>query len=281
MTTFVAAAILASALVHASWNAMIKGRAKGDPLASSTALSIAWALLGWPLTLLVPPLPEAAWLHLGVSIAVHLVYFSLLVSAYRVGDLSFVYTVARGLPPVLVTALTAALISERPSVVAVAGVLAITGGVLSLGLTGKGAPPRKVLALSLATAVCIATYTLIDGTGSRAAGNPLSYLVWLTAIQGTLFAVGALAIGGRPLASEVRARSGAGFVTGILSAGGYAVALWAMTEAPIGLVAALRETSVLFAAVLGAFALKEPLGPRRIAGAALVTTGAVLVRLGA
>jgi drug/metabolite transporter (DMT)-like permease len=280
MSTFVAAAILASALVHASWNAMIKGRARGDPLASSTALSITWALVGWPLTWVVPPLPEAAWLHLGISIAVHLVYFSLLVSAYRVGDLSFVYTVARGLPPVLVTALTAALIGERPSIVAVAGVLAITAGVLSLGLTGEGAPAKKVLGLSLATAACIATYTMLDGTGTRAAGSPLSYLVWLTAIQGTLFAIGALVVGGRGLAREVRARSGAGLVTGVLSAGGYAVALWAMNQAPIGLVAALRETSVLFAALLGAFALREPFGKRRIVGALLVTLGALLVRLG-
>src|SRR5690606_4462661 len=109
---------------------------------------------------------------------------------------------------------------------------------------------RRVVVLALATAACIASYTLLDGLGARAARDPVAYMVWLSAIQGAIFAAGALAIGRARLAREVRARWKIGLLTGVLSAGGYTVALWAMTQAPIALVAALRETAVLFAAVI-------------------------------
>jgi drug/metabolite transporter (DMT)-like permease len=287
MTSVVAFLVLASAALHASWNALVKGRS-GDPLAASVGLSLGWLVLGAP-WLLVVPLPAAVAVGpLVGSIAVHLVYFSLLVAAYRAGDLSFVYTLARGVPPMLVAGGAWVVVGERPSVLGLAGIVAIGAGVLALyhhagdARSGAEAVPRRrrTTLLALATAACIAVYTLIDGVGSRASGNAISYWLWLTVGQGLCFSVGGLAVGGRNVAREALVRWRTAVVAAVLSAAGYGVALWAMTQAPIALVAALRETSVLFAAILGAIALREPFGPRRIAAAALVAAGAVCVRFG-
>lgn len=257
---------------------MIKGKS-GDPLAASTALSIAWAVLGVPLLFLVPPPPPDAWPMLGASIAVHVTYFALLNLAYREGDLSFVYTIVRGVPPLLVAVGAAAVVGETPSALGAAGIALVAAGVLLLG-GSSSTQPRQVVALALATAVCIASYTLLDGLGARAARDPVAYMIWLSAIQGALFAGGSLAMGRGRLAREVRARWKLGVLTAALSAGGYTVALWAMTRAPIALVAALRETAVLFAAVLGALVLREPFGRRRIVAAVLVAAGTIAIRLG-
>lgn len=285
MTTLVAALVLASALVHASWNALIKGRS-GDPLAASAGLSLAWMVLFIPLLFVVPPLPEAAWPHLAASVAVHLVYFALLVMAYRSADLSLVYPIARGLPPLIVAVGAWVFIGERPTPVGALGVICIATGVLMVGFASKPKegedvrPRARSIGLAALTAVFIGGYTMLDGTGVRAAGGTVSYVVWLTALEGTLFALGALAVGGRSLATEVWERKGVAALTGVMSAGGYAVVLFAMQDSPIALVAALRETAVIFAAIIGYAVLKEPFGPRRIAAAAVVATGAVLVRLG-
>lgn len=278
MTTLVAALVLASALVHASWNAMIKGR-RGDPLAASTALSIAWVVIGTPLLFALPPPPEGAWPLLAASIAVHVTYFALLNLAYREGDLSFVYTIARGVPPLLVAAGALVVANETPSPLGAVGVVLVAAGVLVLGWSSSS-HRRRVVVLALATAACIATYTLLDGLGARAARDPIPYMVWLSTIQGALFAAGALAVGGGDLAREVRARWKVGLLTGVLSAAGYTVALWAMTEAPIALVAALRETAVLFGALLGTLFLREPFDRRRIVAAIVVAAGTIAIRLG-
>lgn len=280
VTTLVAALVLASALLHASWNAMIKGKT-GDPLAASTGLAIAWALLGAPLVYFVPAPSSEAWPFLGASVLVHVVYFGLLVAAYREGDLSFVYTIVRGVPPALVAMIAFVAADEMPSLLGLAGVALIASGVLAIG---GGSPlaarSRRATWLALATAVTVATYTVLDGLGARASGQPIGYLIWLTTAQGALFSVIALAVRGKPLAAEVRARWALGLLTGVLSAAGYGIVIWAMTEAPIALVAALRETSVLFAALLGALLLREPFGRRRVAAAFLVAAGAALVRFG-
>jgi drug/metabolite transporter (DMT)-like permease len=283
MTGVVALLVLASAALHASWNAAVKGRS-GDPLAASAGLAVVWVVLGAPALLLVPlPAPES-WLPLAASIAIHVVYFGLLIAAYRGGDLSFVYTIARGVPPVLVAGAAWAFVDERPTPLGLVGVIAIAAGVFALHREpadekrDAARARRRVTLLALATAVCIAAYTVIDGVGARASGNAISYWLWLTAGEGVLFAVGALAIGGRSVAREAAARWRTAIATGIMSAAGYGVALWAMTQAPIALVAALRETAVLFAAILGAVMLREPFGPRRIAAAALVAAGAICIR---
>ena len=280
VTTQLAALVLASALLHASWNAMIKGKT-GDPLAASTGLAIAWALLGAPAVFFVPAPSQEAWPFLVTSVIVHVVYFGLLVAAYREGDLSFVYTIVRGIPPALVALFAFIAAGESPSLLGLAGIALIASGVLALGGGSPfGARSRRATWLALATALTVATYTVLDGLGARASGEPIGYLLWLTTTQGALFAGIALAVHGRTLIAEVRERWMLGLMTGVLSAAGYGIVIWAMTEAPIALVAALRETSVLFAAVLGALLLREPFGRRRIAAALLVAAGAALVRFG-
>lgn len=277
MSTLVLGLVLLGAVAHASWNAMLKGK-KGEPLAASTGLCVVWAVVGWPLTLVVPAPDPASWALLAASVGVHLVYFALLVAAYRRGDLSFVYTIARGVPPLLVALAAWVVVGEDPGWLGLAGVGLIAMGVLWLGLGPRTG--ERPLALALLTAVFIASYTVLDGLGARRSDAPIGYLVWLVALQGTLFAVGALAWKGAPLAEEVWRRRGVGLLTGVLSAGGYAVAVWAMARAPIALVAALRETAVIFAAILGAVVLREPFGRRRLLAAALVAAGVVCVRLG-
>lgn len=276
MTSWVALLVLASAAMHAGWNVLIKGR-KGDPLAASAGLSIAWVILGAPLLFVVGPPPAEAWPYLLASQVLHLGYFSLLIMGYRRGDLSLVYPIARGVPPLLVTLGAWTIIGERPSLLSGVGVLCIASGVIGIAAAQFD---RRAIQLALATALFIAGYTMVDGLGVRTSGGVATYLIWLSTIQGALFATGALFVGGREVAKEVWERRTTAVLTGVLSVGGYAVALWAMRQAPLGSVAALRETAVVFAAVLGAAALKEPFGKRRIAAACVVAFGAVLIRLG-
>lgn len=284
MTPLVVALVLASALAHASWNAMLKGKT-GEPLAASAGLSLAWVVVGAPLMLVVEPPALAAAPYLAASIAVHLVYFSLLVAAYRAADLSLVYPIARGLPPMIVAGASWLVVGEAASWIGVMGVVLVACGILGLGLLRAPAakpdqPRRRGLLLAFATAGFIATYTTLDGLGVRAAGSTLGYSVWLTAIQGAIFATGALVYGGAPIRREVWARKKEGALTGVLSAGGYAIALWAMSHSPIAFVAALRETSVVFAAILGALFLKEPFGRPRIVAAVIVACGVIAIQVG-
>ena len=283
MTGVVALLVLASAALHASWNAVVKGRS-GDPLAASMGLAVVWTVLGAPALLFAPAPALESWLPLAASIAIHLVYLGLLIAAYRGGDLSLVYTIARGVPPVLVAFAAWALLDERPTPLGLGGVGAIAIGVFALYRKpeseehGAARARRRVTLLAFATAVCIAAYTMIDGVGARASGNVISYWLWLIVGEGLCFALAALAFGGPEVAREAAARWRTALAAGIMSAAGYGVALWAMTHAPIALVAALRETAVLFAAILGAVMLREPFGARRIAAAALVAAGAICIR---
>lgn len=288
MTPLVVALVLGSALAHAGWNAVLKGKT-GDPLAVSTGLSLAWVVFGAPLLFVVEPPAMAAWPYLAASQVAHLAYFALLNAAYREADLSLVYPIARGTPPLIVACGSWLLVGEAASPVGVVGVILVALGVLALGLGSRApasptAPERsrtKGLALAFGTAALIASYTLIDGVGVRASGAPIGYAVWLSVIQGALFAAGALGIGGAPLRREVWKRKGEGALVGVLSFGGYAVVLWAMTTSPIAFIAALRETSVVFAAILGALFLEEPFGRRRVAAAVVVAAGVIAIQAGA
>jgi len=278
--------VLAAALAHASWNALLKGK-RGHPLAASAGLSLTWLAIGTPLMFFVEPPGAEAYPHLAVSVAVHCVYFWLLVKAYELADLSLVYPIARGLPPLIVALATWVVVSEVPSRAALLGIGLVAFGVLALGLLrgravdADGSEGRnKALALALATALFIATYTVIDGLGVRASGSPLGYAVWLTSIQGGVFALAAMGLGGAALRREVWRSRRSAALAGVLSAGGYTVALWAMSLAPIAAVAALRETSVVFAVLIGVVFLDEPLGRGRVAAACLVAAGVIAIKMG-
>ncbi len=283
MTTFALALVLLAALTHAGWNAMLKGK-RGEPLTSMAGLAIVWALVGAPLLFLVPAPSPASWPHLAASTVIHLVYLALLVAAYERGDLSVVYPIARGLPPVLVAGVAWLVVGEALGPLALGGLLMVTAGVLFLGwdsITGRvGTRHRVSVGLAFATACCIGGYTSIDGIGVRVSGATSGYVVWLFVAEGATFAIYALWRGGRPLLREVRARALPSLIAGVLSAGAYAVVLWAMTHAPIALIAAVRETSVIFAALIGTVLLGEPFGRRRVLAAASVAAGIVAIKLG-
>lgn len=282
LTWPVLAAVLFGALLHASWNALIKGgRDKALDTALIHGLGIVVAL---PVLLVVGLPPRAAWPFLAASVVVHLGYYVALVGAYRHGDLGLTYPVMRGSAPMLVALASAAVIGEKLCATAWAGVVAISAGVLAIGLSrsATGGHPAKALRYALANAAIIALYTLIDGLGVRAAGNAASYVATLFVFEGVPYL--ALVLWRRraeidATLDHMSERWKLALAGTAASFGSYAIALWAMTQAPVAVVAALRETSVLFAAALGALWLKEGFGPLRAAGTLLVVAGVMALRL--
>lgn len=282
LTAPVLAAVLFGALLHASWNALIKsGRDKPLDTALIHGLGIVVAL---PVLARVGLPAPAAWPFLAASVLVHLGYYVALVGAYRHGDLGLTYPVMRGLAPLLVALASAAVIAEPLGVAAWAGVLAVSAGVMAIGLSrgAVGGHPAKALRYALANAAIIALYTVIDGLGARAAGDALAYVATLFVFEGLPYL--ALVLWRRrdrmpSTLAHVRARWPIALLGTLASFGSYAIALWAMTRAPVALVAALRETSVLFAALLGALWLKEGFGPLRVLGTLLVVAGVIGLRL--
>lgn len=282
MSWDVTIAVLLAAAVHAGWNALIKrGR---DPLFETTLIH-AWVALPALVAIVLLPLPgPTAALCLAASSVVHCVYYHALAAAYRNGDLSFAYPIMRGSAPMFTAVLASLLLGERPGPLGWLGIVAVCAGVLAIGLArARGVDPaarRRSLGWALLTAATIVVYTLIDSTGARSAPTPWSYVAWLAALEGpAMFAV-VLARHGRPLLDYARGRGPGPLAAGIASMLGYGVALWAMTRAPVALVAALRETSVLFALLIARTMLGERFGAARWAGAASIVAGVFALRLG-
>lgn len=268
--------MLCAALMHASWAAAMKKTP--DPLLGALGVAAGTvAATALAIGFLPAPLP-AAWPWMAGSIVIHLVYFTAMSLAYRGGHLAPLYALMRGTPPLLVALVSLAVGTDKLTPTGWAGLLLLCGGLLSL-IQGKPAS-RGTLAWALLSAACTATYTLVDGTGSRLAGTAAGYVAWHGLFQSLLFGAGVLALRKREAVDFLRHNLWQSLWTGSLSIAAYALALWAMGRAPIALVAALRETSVLFAAILGAVWLREPLGWRRGAAAALVAAGAAVMHLG-
>lgn len=282
LTWPVVLAVLFGALLHASWNALIKG---GTDKSLDTALIHGLGMVvALPVVAMAGLPAPAAWPFLAASIVVHLGYYLALVGAYRHGDLGLTYPVMRGLAPLLVASASAVLIGEPLGAAAWAGVLAVSGGVIAIGLSrgATGGHPGKALRYALANAAIIALYTVIDGLGVRASGNALGYVATLFLFEGLPYL--ALVLWQRrarcaETLAHVRSRWPLALAGTAASFGSYAIALWAMTRAPVALVAALRETSVLFAALLGAVWLKEGFGLQRTLGTLLVVAGVMALRL--
>jgi drug/metabolite transporter (DMT)-like permease len=278
MTLAVTLAVLLAALLHASWNAMIKG--SRDVLLNTAAIVLGAGLVTLPFLPFVPLPAPASWPYIAASVIIHLAYYFLMVNAYRAGDLSLVYPLMRGAAPLFTALLGVVLVGELPGVWAWFGIALISGGVIALALrTADHAPAPKAVAFALANAAVIAIYTIVDGVGARAAGSAWSYIAWLFVIDAVPFTLWMLATRRRAFVEFVAARPATGLVGGGLSAAAYAIAVWAMTIAPVALVAALRETSVLFATLIGARLLKERLNARRWAGVAAVAAGVVALKI--
>jgi len=271
-------AVLAAALAHATWNAMIKSG--GNVLFDMTLVVFFAGLVTAPFMLVVEVPPAAAWPYIAASMAIHIAYYVALVGAYRAGDLSHGYPIMRGLAPLIVSLCALAWLGEAPRPMVWLGVVLICGGVLSLGFAGfRWAESRVALGWALANAVIIAAYTLVDAAGVRASGKPEIYVVWLFTLDALPFSLLILWLKRDELVPYARRYWPRGLVGGGLSAAAYAIVLWAMARAPVAAVAALRETSVIFAALIGAWLLKEGHIARRIAGAVTVAAGVVALKI--
>ncbi len=280
MDSFVFGAVLAAAAMHAGWNAVLKVRL--EPFVAMTLITASAGVVAIPL-LVVTGWPKAeAWPWLIGSIVLHLAYYIALTEAYRRADMSQVYPIARGGAPLLTASASLFLVQEPISLQAGLGIALLASGVALMSLRGarKHEPlDRAAVGFALATAVIICGYTLVDGLGARVAGDPHAYSAALFVIDGVpivLLALWRLGLSGlKPMLRF----AGPGLAGGAMSLGSYWIAIWAMTVAPIALVAALRETSVLFAAAIAVVILKEPFGPIRATAAALMVSGIILIRL--
>lgn len=269
--------VLAAALMHATWNAIVKSSA--DKLLDTVTLSIAAALICAAILPFLPAPERASWPWLGASAVLHVVYFLTLAGTYRRGDLSHVYPLMRGTAPLLVALFGFLLLDDHLGAGLWSGVALISFGILVPVLWRPAAVSSKGTLIALGNAVVIACYTLVDGNGTRASGNALSYCLWIFVLDVLPILTVAMAIHGGGIWKYAARRwkpCTAGALCTVLS---YAIVLWAMTRAPIAAVAALRETSVIFAAIIGSVLLKEQMGRLRIAGAVVVACGIAALRL--
>ena len=273
----VVAAVLFAALLHASWNALIKA---GDDQALDTALiHVLGCGVGAALVLWVGLPRREALPWIATSVVIHVGYYVTLVGAYRHGDLGFAYPLMRGTAPLLATLLSVLFLREWPTPQVALGIVLICTGIVGIAFVGRNPHPRAAVLFALANAAIIAVYTLVDGAGARAAGTAASYAVWLTFLEAVPFLCWIRWQRGREAVDYISRGWRRGLLGGAASLGAYAIVLWAMTQAPIAAVAALRETSVLFAALIGAIWLKEGFGWPRLAGAASVVAGVAALKL--
>jgi drug/metabolite transporter (DMT)-like permease len=279
LTSFVLAAVLLGALIHACWNALVK--AQPDRFTAAVVVGIGAGVAAVPLMILLPAPPMAAWPYLAASAVIHVGYFALVGFAYRSADLGVAYPLTRGSAPVFTAILAFLLIGEALGWNGWLAVVAIAAGIVTLSADAllRGGLTWSAGAGAILNAGVIVLYTLIDGLGARAAGSGFVYVAWMIAGTAVMTFGLSLVLRGKPFLSELRAGWRHGLVGGVLIVASYGIALWAMTQAPIGLVAALRETSVVIAAILGTVFFHEPFGPKRWLALALILGGIVLLRV--
>lgn len=278
MTTPVFLAVLCAALLHASWNALLKSGA-------DKTLAMGAVILGHvPIALvLIPfvPLPSPESLpYLAAGVALHFGYQIFLLNSYRLGDLTQVYPIARGIAPLIVALVSVGLLGVVMSGPEKLAIAVIAVGIMSLSLVRRSDGERNLVAvvLALGTGGFIAGYSLVDGLGARLAGTALGYYAWLSIFNGAAM-VGYLAWRAPGTLSAIPRRGKLSFfMGGCASFLAYAIVIWAFTQAPIALVTALRETSIVFALLIGVFFLRERLDLLKVFSTAATLTGAILLR---
>jgi drug/metabolite transporter (DMT)-like permease len=279
---FVFVAVLFAAACHAGWNASIKRTL--DPLATTTLIAVGAALAALPIVPFAGFPEPAAWPWLIASIVIHLFYFAGLIESYRTGDLGQVYPIARGAAPLMTATLTTLFVGERLGLHGWGGIVLLAAGVLLLSLRGGrdlARLDRTAVGFALFTAVTVCAYSVVDGIGARAAGagKATAYSTVLFIGIAPVVVAYALVRRGRPVLKQMAPFWVTGLAGGALAVLSYSIAIWAMTQAPIAIVAALRETSVLFGAIIAVVVLKEPLRPARVAAALMIVGGLLLLRV--
>lgn len=269
--------VMLAALLHATWNAILKG---GDNKPFTTVIVSASA--GLIAIIILPLLPVPArqsWPFIGASSVLQVGYFVLLARTYRVADMSRTYPLMRGAAPLLVALCSAGLLHEPLAGMSWIGIAVISAGIFSMAaIRSQGAATRGI-GLALVNALVIACYTLIDGAGVRLSDSPVAYTLWIYLLSCLPLVIWALHAQRPAFTAYLRRHWGIGLAGGAGSLASYSLALWAMTHAPIALVAALRETSILFGVAISLAVLKEHPGTRRIAAAGIIAVGAMLLRL--
>lgn len=275
MTPLVIGAVLTAAVAHACWNAIAHGIR--DQLLAFTLICSGGGLCGLAL-LAVSPFPAAAALpYLIASVVIHLGYMTLLMASFRLGDFGQAYPIARGSAPLLVTALAAVVVGERLDGWQVAGVAVASAGLMGVAVWGFWDAARRprwlAIIAALATGVTIAAYTVIDGVGVRASGSAAGYTGALLAFQGVGVPIYAYVRRRRELLAQLRPVAWRGLLGGVLSVAAYGLVLWSQTQAELAPIAALRESSIIVGAAIGAVFFKEQFGIPRIAAAGLMVLG--------
>ncbi|WP_395666120.1 EamA family transporter [Methylocella sp.] len=276
MSTQTMALVLVAALLHAGWNALIRSSAD-RALDAALVAGGAGVAAAVALPFLAAPAPAALGFMLASGV-IHVVYMLLVGAVYARGEMSVAYPLMRGAAPLMTALGGALLVGERLSALGWAGVAATSGGVL--GLAAAAARRGGASAgLPLLNAAVIASYTLVDGTGARVSGAPVAYTLWTLLLGGAPVVLIALRRRGAAFLRHARGRWGKGLLGGTANAGAYALVLHAMTQAPIAAVAALRESSIVFAMAISTFVLRERPTRARLAAAFAVALGAILLRL--
>jgi len=269
-------AVIAAAVTHATWNAIAHG-IKDQTLAFAL-IGVGGIAVGIPLVI-VTAMPRAdCWPYLLGSVAIHVFYNLLLMQCYRLGEFSQVYPLARGTSPLVVTILAAIFIHEHLALPQIAGVLVVSAGLATLVLAGRR-PGRAAFLAAVGTGLTIAAYTTVDGVGVRLSGSPVGYIGWLMVLESLCVPLFALVRRREVLLKQPPRILLSGLAAGALSVLAYGLVLWAQTRGALAPIAALRETSVIFGAIIGTVIFHEPFGRNRIAATVLVVAGIVLLNV--
>jgi drug/metabolite transporter (DMT)-like permease len=278
------AAVLGAAALHALWNSLVKSAS--DKFLSSAVVAL-WCGVAAVVAALVLPRPAAvAFPFIVASAIIHIVYFMLVGQLYRSADLSVAYPIMRGLAPLIAAVIALATLGEAPGPIASLGVAALVAGVLAMGASGfaHGRINRPTILVALANSAVIAIYSVIDGQGARLSGAgsafAFAYNSWADALTGLSYLPIILFLRGRAVVATFAQDWRRGLIGGLAAFFGYAIVVWAMTRAPIAAVAALRETSVVFAAIIGVAVLGEPFHAQRAIGVLVILAGVILLRVG-
>lgn len=269
--------VLVAAALHATWNAIVKGG--GDTLLTTVLVTASAALIAIVVLPFLPPPSRASWAFIAASTVFQLGYFVLVARAYRIADMSLAYPLMRGTAPLLVAVASVAWIGEPLSPRAWLGVGIICAGILSMAAAVPRNAGKAGMALALLNAIVIAGYTLIDGVGVRRSGAPAAYTLWIFLLTGAALTAWALVARREAFRGYVGRNWQLGLIGGAGTISSYGLALWAMTIAPVAVVAALRETSILFGTAISAILLHERVGPTRIMAVCIIAVGAAALRL--
>jgi drug/metabolite transporter (DMT)-like permease len=267
---------LCAAVLHATWNAAL--RSSADRLWFVTVMSFSSSLAALPLVVMLPPPLKESWGYLGVSALLQVIYSFLLAYAYALGELGLVYPIVRGSVPLLVTVGGFLLAGQRLGGLALLGIVLISVAIVSQAF-GSARTERKAVTHAIVTALFVAGYVIADALGVRRAGNPQSYAAWIWVIYGALMPAGFVLLRGpiapRPVAGS--AETWKAVAGGLLSFGSYGAVIAALALGNVGAISALRETSIVFSALIGRIFLGERASARRALVCLAVTAGAVLI----